>query len=177
MKNKKACEGNFFSSSCFNEVYEEYYEKLYRYVFNIVKDEDDAFDVIQDIFITFEKKMKYYDDSYPLGSFLYKIAYNAAITKYRKNKIMSKIFFFNNHEDQDYNLNYAIENEDIGEKRDIEKMLSSLNNREKTIIYLKYYESMSSKEIAEILNIKNSYVDVLHSRILQQLQQNNLQLS
>ena len=170
---EKKYEGNFFESKFFNEIYEEYYDKLYRYVFNIVKDEDDAFDVIQDIFIKLENKMKHFDSSYPLAPFLYKVAYNAAVTRYNKNKILSKVFWFNNHEDQDYNMNYAVGCEDFADKQHIEKMLKNLGNREKTIVYLKYYESMSSKEIADVLNIKNSYVDVLHARILSQLKKEN----
>lgn len=61
----------------------------------------------------------------------------------------------------------------ILEKKDLKQklleMIKDLNEREKTILSLYYYEDLNYKEIAQVLNITVSRVSQIHSRILNSL--------
>lgn len=63
----------------------------------------------------------------------------------------------------------------ILEKNDLKKrlveMIKELNERERTILSLYYYEDLNYKEIAQVLNITVSRVSQIHSRILNALKQ------
>jgi len=62
------------------------------------------------------------------------------------------------------------------EKKDLkEKLLSlikELNEKERTVLSLYYYEDLNYKEIAQVLNITVSRVSQIHSRVLNTLKQN-----
>lgn len=62
------------------------------------------------------------------------------------------------------------------EKKDLkEKLLSlikKLNEKERTVLSLYYYEDLNYKEIAQVLNITVSRVSQIHSRVLNTLKQN-----
>jgi RNA polymerase sigma factor for flagellar operon FliA len=61
----------------------------------------------------------------------------------------------------------------ILEKKDIKQklleMIKGLNERERTILSLYYYEELNYKEIAQVLSITVSRVSQIHSRILSSL--------
>lgn len=61
----------------------------------------------------------------------------------------------------------------ILEKKDLKQrlldMIKELNERERTILSLYYYEDLNYKEIAQVLNITVSRVSQIHSRILNSL--------
>ena len=58
------------------------------------------------------------------------------------------------------------------EKEILFALLKKLNERDRLIITLYYYESLNYKEIAEVLNITVSRVSQIHTKILQQLKNN-----
>jgi len=61
----------------------------------------------------------------------------------------------------------------ILEKKDLKQrlldMIKELNERERTILSLYYYEDLNYKEIAQVLSITVSRVSQIHSRILNSL--------
>jgi RNA polymerase sigma factor for flagellar operon FliA len=58
------------------------------------------------------------------------------------------------------------------EKEILLELLKKLNERDRLIITLYYYESLNYKEIAEVLNITVSRVSQIHTKILDQLKKN-----
>lgn len=62
------------------------------------------------------------------------------------------------------------------EKKDLKERLLSLikelNEKERTVLSLYYYEDLNYKEIAQVLNITVSRVSQIHSRVLNTLKQN-----
>ncbi len=153
----------------FDDFYNDYFNKIQRYVFNILHDEDDTFDVIQDVFIKMEKIVPKLETQKDVSSYTYKVAYNTAISKYRKNKVFNKIFWFTNHEDHDSDESYAHYDKDYEMENKIKQIFKKLDKKSKTVMYLKYFESMSSKEIAGIINTSFANVDMIHSRALKKL--------
>ena len=69
----------------------------------------------------------------------------------------------NDDETQDESLNK------LEEKEFLTKAIKQLEERDRTIITLYYYEDLNYKEIAEVLNITVSRVSQVHSRIMKNL--------
>ncbi len=71
----------------------------------------------------------------------------------------------NNNEKPDI----ILEKKDLKEK--LLKIIKELNERERTILSLYYYEELNYSEIAKVLNITVSRISQVHSRILNSLKQ------
>lgn len=148
--------------AAFEKLYNKYNTLVYGIAFSILKNKQDAEDVVQTIFA------KIYDidtDKLPIqkeASWLYTTTKNEAITLLRK---------------RDNNLNidsiYEIETsnneiEEVISKDTYNRIISKLNEKEKEIISLKILVNLSFKEIANLLNeptstIKWRYYKGIHS--------------
>jgi RNA polymerase sigma-70 factor (ECF subfamily) len=98
---------------------------------------------------------------------LYRIVYNAAISKTRK-KTLQKVDLSNeiidNYTTDEIKSSLSIL-EEGDKKRLIQKIMSALSPEENTIITLYYYEENSTEEIAEIMGLSQSNVKVRLFRI------------
>jgi RNA polymerase sigma-70 factor, ECF subfamily len=73
----------------------------------------------------------------------------------------------------DDTIEYSLKDEDYIDREDvflaIEQSINQLNELDKSLIILKYYEGKSSKEIAIILNVPEKYVPVFMQRARKKL--------
>ncbi|WP_051656905.1 RNA polymerase sigma factor [Butyrivibrio sp. AE3004] len=70
----------------FESVYKKYYSDIYRYSFSLAKNEKEAEELTQDTFVKALKSIDRYDGSKDLRAWLFTIAKNSFISKYRKSK-------------------------------------------------------------------------------------------
>jgi len=75
----------------YNEVLVRYELAIYKFVFNIIKNEDAAKDVTQEVFITAYYKLHTFKEKYKFSSWLFQIALNKSIDLIRKNKKTQEI--------------------------------------------------------------------------------------
>lgn len=140
------------SNSAFEKLYKKYKTLIYGIAFSILKNKQDAEDVVQTVFA------KLYDinaDKLPTqkeASWLYTITKNEAIMILRK---------------RDNNLSldsiYEIETsnneiEEVISKDSYNRIISKLNYKEKEIISLKILANLSFDEIANLLNEPTSTI-------------------
>ncbi|MEG8945580.1 sigma-70 family RNA polymerase sigma factor [Rosettibacter firmus] len=71
--------------------------------------------------------------------------------------------------DESANPNEILENNEIKEK--LIQLIKELNDRDRTLLSLYYYEELNYQEIAKVLNITVSRVSQLHSKIIKTLKQ------
>lgn len=131
-------------------LYENYADSLYGVIQKIISDEDIAQDVLQETFVKIWRYAKKYDSSKAkLFTWLYRIAYNTAIDKVRslKNK--------NNKEVQIENSSvYKITTNQLNDEvLDIQKHLSTLEEKYQIVINALFFEGMTQQEASEELDI------------------------
>ena len=127
------------------KLYNRYNKTVYGIAFSITKNNEEAEDIMQRVFIKIYELDK---DKLPLNkeaSWLYTLTKNETIDTLRKNKS-----YFNIE-------NYEIEsgNDELSKIIDIEyynKIISILNKEEKEIVSLKILSDLSFDEIAKLLN-------------------------
>ncbi|MFC6861043.1 RNA polymerase sigma factor, partial [Zunongwangia atlantica 22II14-10F7] len=68
------------SQQAFRELVSQYKERLYWHIRNIVKDHDDAHDVLQNTFIKIFRNIDQFKGDSKLFSWMYRIATNESIT-------------------------------------------------------------------------------------------------
>lgn len=161
----------------FLEFYDQYVEKIYRYIFFRVGSEELAEDLTSEVFLRSWQYVNQNRESQPSlqamqnpRAFLYQVARNL-LADFHRQKEKSPISL-----EEITDIKIADKKDDPIEKtaRSIEmetvkKALASLNEDYQEIIIWRYLEELEIREIAEILNKSEGAVRVLISRALNSL--------
>ena len=140
------------------------------------KRQEDKDDLIQEIMTQLWSSFEKYDDAYKLGTWIYRVSLNIAISFYRK-KLTQEQYFMPLDEKHDIISNDENENEvEINNLELLEKFISELKEFDKALMLL-YLEKKSHQEISEILGITTSNVSTKIARIKEGLKQQFLNLN
>ena len=151
-------------------IIDQYKDLAYSIAFKIIKNEQDAEEIVQDSFIkAFQNFHKFRNDS-KFSTWFYRIVFNTAISTTRKNRIQTTGIneeLIDSRESVDTN---AIQNLDqLDRKRIIKKGMEKLDALDFTVITLFYYESKSLKEIGVITGNDRNYLKVILQRARRKL--------
>ena len=134
------------------------------------KRQEDKDDLIQEIMTQLWSSFEKYDDAYKLGTWIYRISLNIAISFYRKKQTLENHFM---PLDEKLDIISNDENENEVETNNLElleKFISKLKEFDKALMLL-YLEKKSHQEISEILGISTSNVSTKIARIKEGLKQ------
>lgn len=134
------------------------YEKYYRLAYSYVNNEQDALDIVQESAFKVIRDCRQVKELRYLSTWIYRIVINTSIDFLRKQKRCTE-----NLEDM------VIPYMDSYQEDDPTELLQSLEEHDKAIIILKYFEELTFPEIAEILNMNNNTVKARLYRALKKL--------
>ncbi|MDF2840504.1 MAG: polymerase [Clostridia bacterium] len=132
---------------------EKFQKPLFTYVYHIIGDLHEAEDITQEALLKAYNNIGSYKNSISFGAWLYKIAYNHTINVMRRKKLISIIpglEFFDIKEPSTSDENIYLNEFSC----DMEKALSGLSLKEKSLLFLRILEERSYDEISLILNNK-----------------------
>ena len=148
-------------NGAFESLLMRHKDKVYTYIFNIVREHSIADDIFQDTFIkviTTIKQGRYYDAGNKFVGWLMRIAHNQTIDYYRRLALDKEISndgyevdLFNEVSLYDYSVQDMIEREEA--LRDIEMLILMLPDDQQRIVMMRYYQDLSFKEIADLEHI------------------------
>jgi len=134
--------------------------KLFSYIMFVVRDHEKANDVFQETFFKVITKLQEgkYVPSGKFAAWLMRIAHNIIIDSYRTEKAEQII---DTNEDNDLTilgskfLDANIEDIFINEQVlcDVKKMMNMLPDNQREVIFMRFFQQMSFKEIAETTNV------------------------
>ncbi|MCL2039911.1 MAG: RNA polymerase sigma factor [Bacteroidetes bacterium] len=130
----------------------KYYYLVLSLVRKIIKNDDDAEDVIQESFIKVYNSLASYNSEYAFSSWLYRIVSNACIDFFRVKKDL--LYYDEDEEFEDSSLipdNSIIESE---KTKIIEDAINNLPPKYKEIFILRHKEELSYEEISLQLNMQ-----------------------
>lgn len=143
------------------KVYEEYRDKILRYILSKVNDYPLSEDICSDVFVKVYEKIDTFDSTKAsLSTWIYTIARNKLIDYYRTRRVTSEI---------PDNLTYEEKDEDTFSEEDLEtlaKALESIDSRSKRIVVEHYYNNKTLKDIASEMGISYAYAKILHKKAL-----------
>ena len=132
-------------TNALHELYEFINKNVYAYSLSILKNHDDALEVMQDTFITiYNNAYKYENQDKPMAWIL-TITKNLSYMKLRKSKVMSDID----------DLVFA-SNDNHDDKLLVKYLLDKLTKEEREIVILHIVNGFRFHEIAKLLNLKLS---------------------
>jgi len=127
--------------------------RIYNYILRFVDVDDDAHDLVQNVFIAFYKQMEKIDEKTALA-YLYRMAHNMSIDwqKQRRRYILKSPEAFHNLPDK----TSKAESHDSSV---ISKAIAALPVKLSAVILLQYFEKLSYKDISTKLGISIKTVD------------------
>lgn len=135
--------------------------KLFSYILFVVHDQDLANDIFQEIFVKVITKLqeRKYVDSGKFSAWIMRIAHNVIMDWYRDNRAQNIVEATEDNDLSNINsnncLDYNIEDRYINEQvlRDVKKMMNLLPPTQREIVFMRFYQEMSFKEIAETTGV------------------------
>ncbi|WP_244862020.1 sigma-70 family RNA polymerase sigma factor [Siminovitchia terrae] len=140
---KKAQKGN---DKAFLKIFQQSEEDIYRMAFLYVKNQEDALDVVQEVAYQSFKKIHTLKKPEYFKTWLMKITINCSVNMVKKNmkviQLIPEFEEFVGSDDEDIPLSLTLQN-----------LIDTLQDDEKSIVLLRFYQDFTFKEISEVLEI------------------------
>ncbi|PIT92810.1 MAG: RNA polymerase subunit sigma-24 [Candidatus Harrisonbacteria bacterium CG10_big_fil_rev_8_21_14_0_10_42_17] len=160
-------------TDAFGRIYEHYVRPLYRFAYFRLKNQRDAEDITQMVFLKAWKSLDRFEDrGYPFSSLLYRIARNAIVDHWKKKKDTS----LEDHSDIAETLSDGNDHPDLSleHKDSMEKVfgaLDALRGDQRDVILYKFVDDLPNRDIAVIMDKSEEAIRALQYRALKALRE------
>ena len=144
----------------FDEIFEQYFDKVYYKVLGIVKNSDDAEDISQEVFISVYKNLKKFKGESNIYTWIYRIAINKTYDFLKKNKTMLEI------NEEILSLEYNV---DMNTNMILTEKLKKISMQEREFVILKDIYGYKLKEIAEMKDMYLSTVKSIYYKAIRDM--------
>lgn len=156
----------------FVELYEKEVDAIFRYVFLRVADKEEAKDIVQDSFTRFWQSLNSGSKIENSRAFLFSITRNRVIDWYRKKKSISLESTFEDEEGEFFEIADPDAHKQIevsSESSLVLKAINELASQYREVVYLRFIEDLSPKDIAEILGTTPNAISIRINRGIEEL--------
>ncbi|PKR85635.1 RNA polymerase [Heyndrickxia camelliae] len=148
-------------------LFQEYQQDIYRMAFTYVKNSEDALDIVQDVAYKCLKNIDTLKEKKYFKTWLLKITINCSLDLLRRSNKIVAIESTDLEKHQDI-LNTKV---DVPLMLSLNDILEKLNETEKTVILLKYFQEYTFQEISLFMSLPLSTVKTITYRALGKLKQ------
>ena len=149
------------NNRAFDELLSRSQDKIFNYIMYIVKDENLANDLFQETFLKAITKMQTgrYTDSGKFFWWLTRVAHNVIIDYYRAQKSSRIVEPTKDNDLSNLNSNSVMDGCRESEManaqvlRDVKKLMEALPEQQREVVFMRYYQELSFKEIAKITGV------------------------
>ena len=147
-------------NKAFDELLARYQSKLFNYIFFIVRSQEIAEDIFQETFVKAIVTIQQgrYTASGKFGAWLTRIAHNMIIDNFRQERSENtisndetEIDLFNDADLCDDNIEMQMVSEQT--LADVRRLMDALPENQREVVYMRFYQDLSFKEIAEIIGV------------------------
>ena len=166
----QSLEGNELA---FEELFKNYRPTLFKFIFNILRDYDQACDILQQVFLQLYISLPTLDTNRPLKSWLFQVARNRCLDELRRKRLVhfSQLEALN-EEDEGAMLTFLPVPhplpEDIAERHDLQerllKAIKGLPPRFRSVVFLRYSAQLTFPEIGKALGMPEATAKTYFSR-------------
>lgn len=166
------------NSTYFSILYRKYAGKVYGKCLSILRNEDEARDAVQDIFVKIMLNLGNFGEKSQFSTWIYSITYNFCIDLIRKRKKEKTLF------SDDIERVPDVAEEDVPDEfmremdiKYLKQVLEELSTGDRIILLMKYQDELSIKEIADTIDKTESAVKMKIKRAKHKAQELYLKLS
>lgn len=158
--------------AAFVELYQLYFDSIYRFVYFRVGNREDAEEVTSDVFRKVHANLSTFDPSKAsFKTWIYRIASNAVIDLYRKQRKKTEHV----HVSLDEAAEVAAPHDILGDllteeqRQYVHTLLRRLSEKDQQILHYRYFDELGYDEIAERMEMSVTAVTVAAFRSLKKL--------
>lgn len=148
-------------NKAFDELLLRNQSKVFSYIVFVVRDEDVANDIFQDTFVKVITRLQQgkYTDSGRFSAWVMRIAHNMIMDWYRNQKNEPTVHASKDDDFAKYGSSSlpvpSIESIFVNEQvlRDVRNIMNMLPATQKEVVFMRFYQKLSFKEIAEITGV------------------------
>ena len=136
----------------FEELVEQYRERVYRVAWRVLRDDESAEDAAQEAFIKVFRNIGRFEERSSLYTWIYRITVNIALNKLKRDKFRRMLplgDMIRPDSRPSADPARAALSGEVAER--IEEAVRSLPEKQRAVFTLRFYEELSHKEIAEIV--------------------------
>jgi RNA polymerase sigma-70 factor, ECF subfamily len=147
--------------AAFGELLTRYTEKVNNLAIRITRNQEDAEEILQDVFVTVFKKIDRFEGKSAFSSWLYRITVNTAFMKLRKRKQTQAVSLdelgdsanesFSGKRSDTSDVNFISSRHEL--RAQLDGAIDNLPEEYKAIFILRDVDGLSNQEVGEILNI------------------------
>lgn len=153
----------------FEAVYQAYAGRLRRYAATVMKDEEWAFEVVQDTFVAVWLNRKDLDESKPLRHYLLRAVHNNALRWLRAEERRRKREQTVMEEAPEGGAEGAGEEEDAASREKLALAIGRLPEQSRRVLEMSYWEKKKNAEIARELSISVRTVETILYKVRKKL--------
>ena len=149
------------NNRAFDELLFRHQSKLFSYILFVVRDCEIADDLFQETFVKVITKLQEgkYSPSGKFSAWMMRIAHNVIMDLYRGLKVQKIVDTSDDNDLSNISTNdfYSmdIESQYVNAQvlKDVKKLMNFLPASQREVVYMRYYQQLSFKEIAEMTNV------------------------
>ena len=137
-------------------VVEKYRGRLYYHALCIVKDPQEAYDAVQEVFIKALREQRFFDENFQMKAWLFRVTsnlcYNIVRDKRRRRQLLNL-----REEEARPSESTITSTQTVQNQQDHDSMMEAmdkLSENHREILLLRYYDDLSYNEIAAVLQVK-----------------------
>lgn len=158
------------SSIVFEQVFKEHFKSLHAYACSILKDEDSAEEVVQNVFYKLWEKKERINTLDSIPAYLYRSVYNESLNMIKHNKVRSE---YQAH--AGYHTDHSDDTADQANLKELEvrltKAMNELPEQCRTIFQMSRFEELKYREIADKLNLSVKTIENQMGKALKLMRQ------
>lgn len=153
----------------FEELYNRYHDLLYGYIYNKLRNREEAQDIVHDVLVKIWDKREQLANVKSLKSYLFTAVRNRAFDLFTKKKISDKYLLSLEDALEKYNpsADYLVREKEL--EHYIRIQIDQLAPKMKEVFKLSRYDYMSNGEIADLMGISKNTVETQIKRALKVL--------
>ncbi|MFC1508415.1 RNA polymerase sigma factor [Candidatus Omnitrophota bacterium] len=161
------------NEKAFNYLVKRHQPRLRQVATILMKDEQDAMDMVQDVFVKAYFKLRTFREDSALYTWLYRILYNRCISQLRRKKIVTFLSFGEDEKVYDIPCEDPIPDTECERSelmREIMAALEKLPLRQRTAFSLKQLNGLKFIEISDIMGITEGAAKASYFHAVKKLQ-------
>jgi len=145
--------------AAFEQVFKTHYKNLHAYAFTILKDEDEAEEMVQQVFFKLWERSEHLSFSGPIAAYLYRAVHNESLNfiKHQKVKAGHQLHVAYSMKNKSEQAQPRMIRKELENK--FREALNELPEQCRTVFQLSRFEDMKYKEIADKLDISVKTVE------------------
>ena len=163
---------DFENASCVDKIYEDYFSKIYNYVFYRLLHREQTEDVVSEVFLKVISNLNAFNpEKASFSTWIFNIAKNSIIDHIRKQH--HAVYAMGGEAQMEFSccIDFDVQCEFIlsEERKLLYKTLGELDEKQRHIIVLKYFGEFTNQKIAEITGMNESSISAICFRAIAKL--------